>query len=358
MQRMLLTLLTFGIVYGQIDYGTQVQTIFDNNCTGCHGYSGGLNLTDYDGLMSGGNSGDVIVPEDHANSILWQEIESGDMPPSGNLTSDEINLIATWIDEGASETPQVDVTGLFFSEYGEGSGNNKYLEIYNGTGSEVDLTGFAFPNTSNGVTNSGEYEFWNTFPAGATVAAGDVYVIAHTAPDEEFPSDEADYTFQYLSNGNDGFCLVEGTEGSFTILDCIGDWSGDYPENGQGWSVAGVELGTVDHTLVRQSTVTDGNSGDWNSSAGTNAGNSEWIVLEQNTWSYIGSHPHEITTDGPSIAIVSPENGSTISASQVTVEFSVGNFSVGSAGDGVDGHVHYQLDGGNAVMHLQKKLKH
>ena len=29
---------------------------------------------------------------------------------------------------------------LFFSEYGEGSSNNKYLEIYNGTGSDVDLS--------------------------------------------------------------------------------------------------------------------------------------------------------------------------------------------------------------------------
>ena len=34
----------------------------------------------------------------------------------------------------------LDVTGLLFSEYGEGSSNNQYLEIYNGTGADVDLT--------------------------------------------------------------------------------------------------------------------------------------------------------------------------------------------------------------------------
>ena len=73
--------------------------------------------------------------------------------------------------------------GLFFSEYGEGSSNNKYLEIYNGTGSDVDLTGLAFPNVANAPSNEGEYEYWNTFPTGATVAPGDVYVIAH--PDSE-----------------------------------------------------------------------------------------------------------------------------------------------------------------------------
>ena len=55
----------------------------------------------------------------------------------------------------------------------------------------------------------------------------------------------------------------------------------------------------------------------------------------------MGSHPHEITTDGPSIAIVSPEDGANVSASQVTIEFTVENFTVGSAGDGADGHVHY-----------------
>ena len=32
---------------------------------------------------------------------------------------------------------------LFFSEYAEGSGNNKYLEIYNPSSSSVDLNAYA-----------------------------------------------------------------------------------------------------------------------------------------------------------------------------------------------------------------------
>ena len=342
MQRMLLIILTLGIAYGQVDYGTQIQTIFDNNCTNCHGYSGGLNLTDYDGLMSGGNSGDVIVPEDYASSILWQEIESGDMPPNGNLSSDEVSLIATWIDEGAMMVP-TDEEDLFFSEYAEGSSSNKYVEIYNGTGTDIDLSSYSLQGTNNGTSwgDNGERDV----SLSGTLAAGDVYVIAADEADAAILA-EADLALAYESpvhhNGDDGIALLKDG----VIIDAIGVENDD---PGSGWDVAGVTNATANHTLVRQLSVTMGNGGDWSASAGTSEDNSEWIVYDQDTWDYLGSHG--ATSNEPSISIVTPENGSTISTSQVTVEFAVGNFSVGYSGDGVDGHVHYQLDGGNPVMH-------
>ena len=311
-----------GMLIGQVDYESQILTIFNANCTtSCHvaggAYQNNLDLTSYDNLMSGtSDNGPVVIPLDHANSLLWQHVDSGFMPPGNNpdLSGDEVNLIASWIDEGALETPAVDVTGLFFSEYGEGSSNNKYLEIYNGTGTDVDLTGLAFPNVSNDPSTVGEYEYWNTFPDGATVAAGDVYVIAHGEADEAILA-EADFTFTYLSNGNDGFCLVEGDEGAYTIVDCIGDWNGN---PGDGWDVAGVVEATKDHTLVRKAIVTEGNGGDWASSAGTNESNSEWVVLDQDTWDYLGSHPHSITFL-PTIGSIAFEPSSPTEADDVTV---------------------------------------
>ena len=97
--------------------------------------------------------------------------------------------------------------GLFFSGYAEGSSNNKFLEIYNPTDGDVSLFDFAFPSVSNAPTTPGEYEYWNAFPDGAVVAAGDVYVIAHPSADD-FITAEADHFHQYLSNGDDGYALV------------------------------------------------------------------------------------------------------------------------------------------------------
>ena len=91
-------------VFGQqIDYQTQIQPIFDESCTNCHGYSGGLALGNYDQLMSGGNSGDLVIPGDYQNSILWQRIDSGEMPPNGDISNDQLELIENWIMQGALE---------------------------------------------------------------------------------------------------------------------------------------------------------------------------------------------------------------------------------------------------------------
>ena len=171
---------------------------------------------------------------------------------------------------------------LFFSEYAEGSSNNKYLEIYNPTDEFIDLANFAFPNATNG--SDGQYEYWNTFDESATIAPGDVYVICHGSSDALI-LEECDQFHTYLSNGDDGFCLAQGTENSFSCLDWIGDWNDD---PGSAWDVC--DLGdTKDNTLVRNSNVTSGSEWDVSSNSAT----CEWIVYPNETWNYLGSHPHD-----------------------------------------------------------------
>ncbi|MBN31176.1 MAG: hypothetical protein CL845_04165 [Crocinitomicaceae bacterium] len=192
-------------------------------------------------------------------------------------------LVALFLGASLAGTAQC---GLFFSEYAEGSSNNKYLEIYNPTSSVIDLTGYAYPSTSNAPTVPGQYEFWNEFDEGATIDPGGVYVIAHPSADASILA-FANETHTYLSNGDDGYGLVQGTEDAFTIVDVIGNWDAD---PGSGWEVAGENNATKDHTLVRKSTVTQGVGYDWALAAGTNADDSQWIVYDQNTWDYLGSH--------------------------------------------------------------------
>ena len=89
-----------------ISYSTTIQPIFNNNCTGCHGSSGGLNLGSYSTLINGGNSGAVIIAENGSGSRLIQKLKGNasgsQMPASGCcLDASVIQLIETWIDEGA-----------------------------------------------------------------------------------------------------------------------------------------------------------------------------------------------------------------------------------------------------------------
>ena len=102
-------------LYAEVDYSSEIQPIFNSRCTNCHSGSDAeedLSLTSYNNLMNGGNSGDVVIPYDHVNSLLWQYINSGFMPPSTNdLTDTQVNLIAQWIDEGALPEPDEALLG-------------------------------------------------------------------------------------------------------------------------------------------------------------------------------------------------------------------------------------------------------
>ena len=60
---------------------------------------------------------------------------------------------------------------------------------------------------------------------------------------------------------------------------------------GSGWEVAGVANATADHTLIRKSVIMEGNA-DWDASRGTDANDSEWIVLARDDWNSVGIHPN------------------------------------------------------------------
>ena len=96
-------------LFSQVSYTNQIQPIFNANCTSCHvgGGAATLDLTSYDGVMSGGVSGLSIISGDNENSELYIRIilpegTAGSMPPNDPLSQEEINLIGDWINEGAN----------------------------------------------------------------------------------------------------------------------------------------------------------------------------------------------------------------------------------------------------------------
>ena len=68
---------------------------------------------------------------------------------------------------------------LFFSQYIEGTSNNKALELYNGTGTNVDLDGYSIELHANGKENAS-----NTLELTGTLNSGEVLVLYHNSASE------------------------------------------------------------------------------------------------------------------------------------------------------------------------------
>ena len=182
---------------------------------------------------------------------------------------------------------------LFFSEYIEGTSQNKALEVYNGSGVTVELTNYRIAQSVNG----NGWQYWHEFPAGSTLSSGDVWVMTTDEANVQL-QDVADEILSYPSvvhhNGNDARGLEKTTDGgtTWTLIDVIG-----IPDNdpGDGWDVAGVTAATLNHTLVRKTAIQGGNT-NWTSSAGTSTGDSEWEVYPVDTFEYLGSHGGGVST--------------------------------------------------------------
>jgi mono/diheme cytochrome c family protein len=91
------------------DFSRDIQPIFKARCVNCHGAKvqmHGLRLDRKTDALKGGESGaPAVVPGNSAQSLLIKYVSANSdvkMPPSGpRLTSEQITLLRTWIDEGA-----------------------------------------------------------------------------------------------------------------------------------------------------------------------------------------------------------------------------------------------------------------
>lgn len=177
----------------------------------------------------------------------------------------------------------------FFSEYIEGSGSNKALEIYNPTNASISLNDYVIYRYNNGSTTASD----SLFPQGS-LASYDVFVISNPSASQAGITSNSDTTHTMtFYNGDDAIVLIKISTGD--TLDIIGVVGVD---PGSGWSVG--NGATNEYTLVRKSSV-EGGTTNW-----SNASN-EWDVYAQNEDSYIGSHASSCDkSNEPSSAAAEP----------------------------------------------------
>lgn len=229
-------------------------------------------------------------------------------------------------------------TDLIISEYAEGTvGNSKYVEIFNGTGADIDLTGYRIWRITNGGT-------WpESFIAlTGTLANNGTLVLANNATDVP-GADVYDSTITW--NGDDAVGLAKDIATVWTLIDVVGTEGAD---PGTGWDVAGVTNATANNKLTRKASICSPNT-NWVTSAGTDAASSEWEVALYTTGAAGSGHVNSCTTD-PTLNITNPINGTVFnpSTTNVNVEFLINNFVVAN-GTG-DGHIHYTINAGSVVM--------
>ncbi|MCA9027876.1 MAG: PSD1 domain-containing protein [Planctomycetaceae bacterium] len=90
-----------------VSFERDVRPLLKAACFHCHGEGGmqesGLDVRLARLMQTGGDSGPAIVPGDSENSLLFQRVRDGEMPPeaSHRLTEAQIATIGRWIDAGA-----------------------------------------------------------------------------------------------------------------------------------------------------------------------------------------------------------------------------------------------------------------
>jgi endonuclease I/chitodextrinase len=166
------------------------------------------------------------------------------------------------------------INELFFSEYVEGGGYNKAIEIVNLTSSAVDLTGYSIKKQSNGA---GDWIDELSLNSGSvkSITTGDVFVVINSLADSQELNNQADLVHPNSSpinwNGNDAVGLFKNG----VLIDIVGVL-GETAKN------------FADMTLRRVANVTEPNS---------TYTRSEWDEFPKDNVEDIGSHTSTLSAN-------------------------------------------------------------
>ena len=102
---------------------------------------------------------------------------------------------------------------LIISEYVEGGSNNKAIELYNTSTSDISLDGYTLGLYSNGSTTVG-----NSIELTGTLAANSTYVIVNSGSVDALKAKADEESGVANFNGDDALVLTQGT----TVIDSFG----------------------------------------------------------------------------------------------------------------------------------------
>jgi len=159
---------------------------------------------------------------------------------------------------------------LFISEYTEGLGNNKALEIYNPTSSPVNLAGYGLY-----VFNNGSTVFTAAYAPDGILQPGETFVVSNGGADPEVLAIANGTSTVANFNGNDAVQLRFND----LVLDVIGV-VGENP--GTQWTF-GSEGSTLNRALVRKQEI-NAPTTNWLLSTG------QWNVYPASDLTHIGNH--------------------------------------------------------------------
>jgi len=180
---------------------------------------------------------------------------------------------STAVNETTTTDGSNNIVELFFSEYLEGSGNNKALEIANITENPINLSAYSIKKQSNGAG-----DWINELPLTGTIAVNDVFVMIHYQADNNVLLAQAD--------------LIGPTTGGGTPVNFNGNDPVGLFKNGVLIDVIGVlddsAFNFADMTLRRKDAIKKPN---------TTYTPGEWDLFPQNTFDGIGYHGNTASTN-------------------------------------------------------------
>ena len=168
-------------------------------------------------------------------------------------------------------------TDLIISEYVEGSSNNKYIEIYNGTGASVDLSNYKLRLYANGSATPSEVTLSGSLLNNQSIVYKNSAATIFTGT--------ATVNASVNFNGDDALAIYKiSTNMNVDIFGVIGN------DPGTSWTASGYS--TVDKTLRRKINICSGITA---SPTGTGASAfttlaSEWDIFNVDDVSGLGNH--------------------------------------------------------------------